>query len=153
MTTSVGRPIYPSADIRRIEQAAGEVAPSLMERAGLAAAELARSLVADTGKDVLVLAGPGNNGGDARIAAERLREMFFRVTLATTDEPPPHDRRWGLVIDGLFGIGLARPLEAASSRAGLDESRPKLWAFLKTIHARPAYQRALEKGGKYDLLK
>ena len=51
-------------------------------------------------------------------------------------------------------IQMSFPLEAAASRAGLDEkSRPKLWAFLKTVHARPAYQRALEKGGKYDLLK
>jgi glutathione S-transferase len=50
-------------------------------------------------------------------------------------------------------IQMSFPLEAASIRAGLDESRPKLWAFLKKIHARPAYQRALEKGGKYELLR
>ena len=50
-------------------------------------------------------------------------------------------------------IQMSFPLEAAASRGGLTESRPKLWAFLKTIHARPAYQRALEKGGKYELLK
>jgi glutathione S-transferase len=50
-------------------------------------------------------------------------------------------------------IQMSFPVEAASVRGGLDESRPKLWAFLKTIHARPAYQRALEKGGKYELLR
>jgi glutathione S-transferase len=50
-------------------------------------------------------------------------------------------------------IQMSFPLEAASMRAGLDETRPKLWAFLKNIHARPAYLRALEKGGKYELLK
>ena len=50
-------------------------------------------------------------------------------------------------------IQMSFPLEAAASRGGLDEKRPKLWAFLKTIHARPAYQRALEKGGKYELLR
>jgi glutathione S-transferase len=50
-------------------------------------------------------------------------------------------------------IQMSFPLEAASVRGGLDEKRPKLWAFLKTIHARPAYQRALEKGGKYELLR
>ena len=49
-------------------------------------------------------------------------------------------------------IQMSFPLEAASSRAGLDASRPKLWAFLGKIHARPAYQRALERGGKYDLV-
>ena len=50
-------------------------------------------------------------------------------------------------------IQMSFPLEAAASRGGLNESRPKLWAFLMTIHARPAYQRALEKGGKYELLR
>ena len=50
-------------------------------------------------------------------------------------------------------IQMSFPLEAASARGGLDEKHPKLCAFLKTIHARPAYQRALEKGGKYELLR
>jgi glutathione S-transferase len=42
---------------------------------------------------------------------------------------------------------------SASVRGGLDEKRAKSWAFLQKIHARPAYQRALEKGGKYELLR
>jgi glutathione S-transferase len=46
-------------------------------------------------------------------------------------------------------IQMSFPLEAAASRAGLDASRPKLKAFLERIHARPAYQRALERGGEY----
>lgn len=46
-------------------------------------------------------------------------------------------------------IQLSFPLEAAASRAGLDASRPRLMAFLGRIHARPAYQRALERGGPY----
>ena len=50
-------------------------------------------------------------------------------------------------------VQMSFPLEAAASRGGLSESRPKLWAFLERIHARPAYQRALEKGGKYELLR
>jgi glutathione S-transferase len=50
-------------------------------------------------------------------------------------------------------IQMSFPLEAAASRGGLTASRPKLWAFLEKIHARPAYQRALEKGGKYELLR
>lgn len=48
-------------------------------------------------------------------------------------------------------IQLSFPLEAARLRAGLDASRPKLFGFLERIHARPAYRRALERGGKYDL--
>ncbi|MBB2495614.1 glutathione S-transferase [Aquipseudomonas ullengensis] len=46
-------------------------------------------------------------------------------------------------------IQMSFPLEAATSRGGLDASRPKLKAFLERIHARPAYRRALEKGGEY----
>ncbi|PTR35146.1 glutathione S-transferase [Luteibacter sp. OK325] len=47
-------------------------------------------------------------------------------------------------------IQMSFPLEAAASRGGLDASRPKLHAFLERIHARPAYQAALSKGGRYD---
>ena len=46
-------------------------------------------------------------------------------------------------------IILSFPLEAATARGGLDETRPKLFDFLRRIHVRPAYQRALEKGGPY----
>jgi glutathione S-transferase len=46
-------------------------------------------------------------------------------------------------------IMLSFPLEVATARAGLDETRPKLMNFLHRIHARPAYKRALEKGGAY----
>lgn len=50
-------------------------------------------------------------------------------------------------------IQMSFPLEAAASRGGLDERRPRLTDFLQRIHARPAYQRALERGGKYELLR
>jgi glutathione S-transferase len=50
-------------------------------------------------------------------------------------------------------IQLSFPLEAATARAGLDRRHPKLMDFLARIHARPAYLRALERGGEYALLK
>lgn len=129
-------PVYTVDEIRRIEQSAREAAPApnLMERAGLAAAEVARELLSDRGRDVLVLAGPGNNGGDAFEAATHLRQWFHRVTVlfaGTEDklaadaraalakwraaggewiDDLPRDARFDLVIDGLFGIGLARPV-------------------------------------------
>jgi glutathione S-transferase len=59
-------------------------------------------------------------------------------------------REW--FVDGEFSaadIQLSFPLETAVSRAGLDESRPRLMDFLRRIHARPAYRRALERGGPY----
>ena len=46
-------------------------------------------------------------------------------------------------------IMMSFPLEAAAQRAGLNATRPKLMAFLKRIHARPAYKLALERGGAY----
>lgn len=46
-------------------------------------------------------------------------------------------------------IMMSFPLEAAAARAGLDASRPRLEAWLQRIHARPAWQRALERGGEY----
>ena len=48
-------------------------------------------------------------------------------------------------------IQMSFPLEAAASRAGLDASRPRLMDWLQRIHARPAYQRALERGGPFHL--
>ena len=46
-------------------------------------------------------------------------------------------------------IMMSFPLEAARARGGLNESRPATMAWLAKIHARPAYQTALEKGGPY----
>ena len=46
-------------------------------------------------------------------------------------------------------IMMSFPIEAARARAGLDQTRPKLMDFLKRIHGRDAYKRALEKGGAY----
>ena len=50
-------------------------------------------------------------------------------------------------------IQMSFPLEAAAARGGLDKSRPALTDFLSRIHARPAYQRALERGGEYSMVK
>ena len=50
-------------------------------------------------------------------------------------------------------VQMSFPLEAAAARGGLDSRRPRLMAFLERIHARPAYRRALERGGSYELLR
>jgi glutathione S-transferase len=50
-------------------------------------------------------------------------------------------------------VQMSFPLEAAAARAGLDARYPKLNDWLARIHARPAYQAALKKGGRYDLLR
>ena len=49
-------------------------------------------------------------------------------------------------------IQMSFPLEAAAARGGLDDSYPTIMAFLKRIHSRAGYKRALERGGEYSLL-
>jgi glutathione S-transferase len=49
-------------------------------------------------------------------------------------------------------IQLSFPIEAARARGGLNPSRPRLLDFLQRIHQRPAYQRAVERGGKFSIL-
>ncbi len=48
-------------------------------------------------------------------------------------------------------IQMSFPVEAAAARGGLDQRRPKLMAYLERIHQRPAYQRAVERGGPFSL--
>jgi len=127
-------PIYLTAEVRDFEAAAA-AAPSpsqLMEKAGLAAAEIARDVSGGTGKPVLVLAGPGNNGGDAFVLARHLRQWYFKVSVVFAGDESrlsadasralrawraaggsivevlPKAQDWGLVVDGIFGIGLER---------------------------------------------
>ncbi|HEY6940644.1 glutathione S-transferase [Dokdonella sp.] len=50
---------------------------------------------------------------------------------------------------GAADIQMSFPIEAAAGRAGLDATRPSLWRWLERVQARPAYRRALERGGGY----
>ncbi len=132
-------PIYTTSAMRELEALAGAASPNptLMERAGAAAAEYARALCGDKTKDVLVVAGPGNNGGDALEVAAHLKRAFFRVAVVFAGERDklpedaqaalgkweaaggtllddiPKNPRFDLAVDGLFGIGLKRPLAGA----------------------------------------
>jgi hydroxyethylthiazole kinase-like uncharacterized protein yjeF len=130
-------PVFMTEQIRSIEQwaFAQDPPPPLMERAGRATAELAQRIAPPTARRILVLAGPGNNGGDAFVAARYLKQWFFDVHVVFTGDPAklkadakvardewldtggatsadiPADFDWQMAIDGLFGIGLQRDLD------------------------------------------
>lgn len=135
--------LYRVSEIRLIEQAATSDLPpgTLMQRAGKAAANAALALLGGTHTKVLVLAGPGNNGGDALEAAFHLDQAGMQVVVALFGKPEAYSADagaalqkaqhigvhidtdtdsfpekiagmiWDLVIDGLFGIGLSKPLQ------------------------------------------
>ena len=95
-------------ELRTLEARYADAVPPLMERAGRAAAELALRLLKNRRARVLVLAGPGNNGGDAIVMANALRQQGIDVVVGSVGTVPMGD--YGLVVDGLFGIGLGRPI-------------------------------------------
>jgi hydroxyethylthiazole kinase-like uncharacterized protein yjeF len=123
-------PIVTAAEMRAAEQAvfaSGVSQDALMEQAGAAVArETARFAM---GRPILILAGPGNNGGDAYVAARLLQEGGHDVSLVATGAPAPGaaERMHALwkgptsslyaarprpvLVDGLFGTGMTRPLE------------------------------------------
>ncbi len=133
MVMSKPTELFLSSSLRSIEAEFAE--QPLMQRAGLAAADLAGELATDRNRPILILAGPGNNGGDAFEAARLLRERFFLVAVVFAGDPArlpkdaaaayrhfaeaggttidhiPDDQHWGLIVDGLFGIGLTRAPE------------------------------------------
>lgn len=140
-------PLLRSAALRRIE--ADHSGRALMEKAGNAAAETVLRLQRELAGPPLILAGPGNNGGDAFVLARVLREKGLAPVVVSRFDPDraPADARhawqawrqeggeihgevptakFGLLVDGLFGIGLSRPLdgiyadwvEAANAYAG-----------------------------------
>jgi hydroxyethylthiazole kinase-like uncharacterized protein yjeF len=124
-------PVPAIATLRDIERRhAGE---PLMERAGAAAAGIASAMLGARSGRVVVLAGPGNNGGDAFVCARHLRQRGADtvVVLAAGGRKEPGDaanalaalerndvpllrqppsESPALIVDGLFGVGLARPL-------------------------------------------
>ena len=104
----MSRPILTAAKMRAVE--AGHDVDTLMERAGAALAEAAWLFAGPI--ETLILCGPGNNGGDGRVAARHLEARGMKVSIATLEtladaKPAP------MLIDCLFGIGLSRGLEAS----------------------------------------
>lgn len=111
----VPSPVITLAQMREWELAtwaAGVSKESVMRQAGAALARAA-CLLAQPGAEILVLAGKGHNGDDARFAAEGLadrRTRVFNVTNPAVALAEVNAFYGALIVDGLFGIGLSRPL-------------------------------------------
>ncbi len=125
-----GQPILTAAEMRAAEDAViagGVTVERLMDRAGTAIAYAVRRLAGTN--EVLILCGPGNNGGDGYVAARVLAEMGVAVRVAALSEPgtdAAKSARAGwlgpvetlaearpapILVDALFGTGLTRPLD------------------------------------------
>ncbi|HST37262.1 MAG TPA: NAD(P)H-hydrate dehydratase [Allosphingosinicella sp.] len=134
-----GRVILTAEEMRAAEAAciaAGTSVETLMERAGIAAAEAIWRFAGPL--PALVLCGPGNNGGDGYVIARELAARGVPVRVAALADPKGDAARaaregWGgavetlaeaepaqLLIDALFGTGLARPLDDTVSGRLLD---------------------------------
>jgi hydroxyethylthiazole kinase-like uncharacterized protein yjeF len=130
------RPILSTAAMAKAEAAAiaaGTSAEELMERAGAAIAEAVIRFAGPL--PVLVLAGPGNNGGDGYVAARFLAARGVSVRIAALGEPKTGAaksaaKQWGgnveqlgkrtapapILVDALFGSGLKRGLDEKACR-------------------------------------
>jgi len=132
--------LFSSEQIRQLETQGNQLSlgTSLMQKAGKAAADFAMTLSENTDDPVLVVAGPGNNGGDACETAANLAANGFSVSILLCADPQKYlpearfcfehaitkgakiiapeeflalqNASWGLIIDGLFGIGLTREI-------------------------------------------
>jgi hydroxyethylthiazole kinase-like uncharacterized protein yjeF len=128
--------ILTAAEMRAAEErviAAGTPVETLMERAGMGAAEAIWRFAGPM--PALILCGPGNNGGDGYVIARGLRARGAEVRVAALGEPATAAARWArsswdgpvgslgeaepapLLVDALFGTGLTRPLESNAAAA------------------------------------
>jgi hydroxyethylthiazole kinase-like uncharacterized protein yjeF len=127
-------PLYRTEELRGIEQRHALQLPpgTLMERAGRAAAQWLDRRAPVRPTSIIVLCGPGNNGGDGYVCARVLRELGHACLCWAPMEPTtddarraraawsaaggesttrlPEDASFDLIVDAMFGIGLSRPL-------------------------------------------
>jgi NAD(P)H-hydrate epimerase len=140
------------ADRRAVE--AGVPSLVLMENAGRAVAEAAARMV-PPGVRIAVLCGPGNNGGDGFVAARLLASWGYPVALSCTvsssalkGDAAVMAARWeypvgttepsciagaALVVDALYGAGIARPIEGAAAEVVLAANAARAKGIVHTL--------------------
>ena len=129
----------------------------LMEQAALSVVEEIMTLFPDKKESILVLAGSGNNGGDAMAVARLLAQREYSVTLFYASSHPVEklgevpllqyrmlekmqveivtqlpERAYTVIVDGIFGVGLSRPVTG------------KTGELLKEVSSRQAYRIAID---------
>ncbi|MGF1666654.1 MAG: NAD(P)H-hydrate dehydratase [Acidimicrobiia bacterium] len=126
------KPVLSPAESARLDAESTVPITVLMERAGAAVAQAAVGMGAGYGSRVAVLVGPGNNGGDGYVAADRLRRRGVAVDLLALAPPRTEAAIWAaervggpdgalagpdprvdLVVDAVFGGGFRRGVPAA----------------------------------------
>jgi ADP-dependent NAD(P)H-hydrate dehydratase / NAD(P)H-hydrate epimerase len=113
-------PVVTPEEMRAIDAAAPEPVEVLIERAGAAVARAGlRVLGGAYGRTVVVLAGPGHNGADGRVAADRLRERGVSVRVYDALDLPPVLPRCDMVIDAAFGTGFRGAWRAPVVETGI----------------------------------
>lgn len=112
-------PVITVAQMREWEKAtwaSGQTEAEVIRRVGKRIAKRVRRLTR-SGDAILILAGKGNNGNDARAAHEQIEDRkteILNITAPEADLPKLKDllrQKFALIIDGLFGIGLNRSLD------------------------------------------
>jgi hydroxyethylthiazole kinase-like uncharacterized protein yjeF len=113
-------PVVRIAEMQAVDADASEPVDVLIDRAGAAVARAALDLLGGGyGRRVLVLAGPGNNGADGRVAAEKLRRRGVRVEVTEIADAPAVLPEVDLIIDAALGTGVSRPHDAPDAGAAL----------------------------------
>ncbi len=184
----MGTPLYSVQALRQIEVDAQATLPAgeLMRRAGAAAARLIHAQRPDA--SALIVCGPGNNGGDGYVCAAELKQLGHAVTVVALAPPASADaraaaQRWNeaggaivpalpsaehdVIVDAMFGIGMARPLSGVyldaarwmSSRrphvlaidvpSGLDADRGAWVGGVPGVHAKATLTFLSAKPGLY----
>ncbi|NOY54898.1 MAG: NAD(P)H-hydrate dehydratase [Actinobacteria bacterium] len=110
------QPVLTPAASARLDAASSDPGPVLMERAGLGVALAAVRMGARYGARAIVLAGPGNNGGDGYVAARYLHRRGVAVQVHALAEPKTPDAEWahaGAVDEGVSvrSIGVPQPAD------------------------------------------